>query len=282
MSNIVKQFNVISTENTARVINSNRRVETLIRQYQEQEAEKEFTPVDFTESEEGTFSEGIEAPHIEVEDTEEPAQTPDTEAMVSAVMEDANRQAQEIIENARIQAQTIIDQANSQAEIIFEEKKREAYESGLDQQKEELEVQRNSIEKELNEKEAGLKAKYDDYASQLESDITDAIISVFNKVFDIQFDNKKDILMALIKSTMTNIEIGKEFRIRVSDSNYKFILSRLDELKERVGNDVEIEVVNDANLGASDCQLETSFGIFDCGIDMELNNLFKDIKSLSS
>ena len=282
MSNIVKQFNVISTENTARVINSNRRVETLIRQYQEQEAEKEFTPVDFAESEEGAFSEGIEAPHIEVEDTEEPAQAPDTEAMVSAVMEDANRQAQEIIENARNQAQTIIDQANSQAEIVFEEKKREAYESGLAQQKEELEVQRNSIEKELNEKEAGLKAKYDDYASQLESDITDAIISVFNKVFDIQFDNKKDILMALIKSTMTNIEIGKEFRIRVSDSNYKFILSRLDELKERVGNDVEIEVVNDANLGASDCQLETSFGIFDCGIDMELNNLFKDIKSLSS
>ena len=27
---------------------------------------------------------------------------------------------------------------------------------------------------------------------------------------------------------------------------------------------------------------ETSFGVFDCGIDMELNNLVKDIRSLCS
>ena len=43
-----------------------------------------------------------------------------------------------------------------------------------------------------------------------------------------------------------------------------------------------IEVVNVANLEASDCQIETSFGVFDCGIDMELNNLVNDIKALCS
>ena len=56
----------------------------------------------------------------------------------------------------------------------------------------------------------------------------------------------------------------------------------LDEIQERIGNDIDIEVVNDANLDTSGCFIETSFGVFDCGIDMELNNLVKDIRSLCS
>ena len=56
--------------------------------------------------------------------------------------------------------------------------------------------------------------------------------------------------------------------------------SRLEDIRERIGNDVEVEIINDAKLGAGDCQLETNFGIFDCSVDMELNNLIKDIRSL--
>lgn len=52
--------------------------------------------------------------------------------------------------------------------------------------------------------------------------------------------------------------------------------------EDEIGNDIDIEVVNDANLDTSGCFIETSFGVFDCGIDMELNNLVKDIRSLCS
>ena len=101
-------------------------------------------------------------------------------------------------------------------------------------------------------------------------------------MFHIQFDDKKDILLHLVKNTISNIEVGREFRIHVAHSNYKFMISHIDEIRERIGNDIDIEVVNDANLDASGCQIETSFGVFDCGIDMELNNLINDIKSLCS
>ena len=86
----------------------------------------------------------------------------------------------------------------------------------------------------------------------------------------------------LVENTMSNIEVGKEFRIHVAHSNYKFMMSHLAEIQERIGNDIDIEVVNDANLDTSGCFIETSFGVFDCGIDMELNNLVKDIRSLCS
>jgi flagellar biosynthesis/type III secretory pathway protein FliH len=30
------------------------------------------------------------------------------------------------------------------------------------------------------------------------------------------------------------------------------------------------------------CRIETEFGVFDCGLDTELKNLYKDIRSLCS
>ena len=81
------------------------------------------------------------------------------------------------------------------------------------------------------------------------------------------------------------IEVGKEFRIHVAYSNYKFMMSHLDEDSgKRIGNDIDIEVVNDANLGHERLlPLRQAFGVFDCGIDMELNNnLVKDIRLLCS
>ena len=53
-----------------------------------------------------------------------------------------------------------------------------------------------------------------------------------------------------------------------------------DEIREIVGQKVAIEFVHDAKLKDDQCKIETSFGVFDCGIDTQLDNLLKDIKSL--
>ncbi|MBQ8625760.1 MAG: flagellar biosynthesis/type III secretory pathway protein [Agathobacter sp.] len=127
-----------------------------------------------------------------------------------------------------------------------------------------------------------LKSEHDVKMETMESDIVDAIITVFNRVFDIQFDDKKQILLYLINNTLMNVEVGKEFHIRVSSANYKFIESHIGDIKEKIGNDVNIEIVNDMSLGAEDCIIETESGVFNCGIDMELANLEKDIRSLCS
>ena len=133
---------------------------------------------------------------------------------------------------------------------------------------------------ELVELKHQLKDEYNTKMENMESDIVDAMIKVFRHVFDIQFDNKKQILLYLIHNTLMNVEVGKEFHIRVSSSNYKFIESRIGDIKEKIGNDIEVEIVNDMTLGPEDCIIETESGVFNCGIDMELSNLEKDIRSL--
>ncbi len=297
MSNLVKQYYVVEPENKKRIINNNQLIKDKLEQYEKETEFKSglFFPglsgenvgkaeIDETQNEpddmetvsdsnEEEFVDGIEAAVVE---------TTDTDSTVEQILQRANEKADDIIEVANKNADVIIQKAKENAELIYEEKRKEGYEAGSIQKEQEIEQLKEQLEEEYLQKKQELELEVESYTSQLETDLIDALTQVFDKVFRIQFDDKKEMLLHLVKNTISKIEVGREFRIHVSQSNYKFILSHIDEIRERIGNDVEIEIVNDANLDSSDCQIETSFGVFDCGIDMELNNLIKDIKSLCS
>ena len=55
-----------------------------------------------------------------------------------------------------------------------------------------------------------------------------------------------------------------------------------DEILDYVGHDIELEIVPDYTLNENACTIETDAGIFDCGVDVQLDNLMKDIKALCS
>ena len=54
-----------------------------------------------------------------------------------------------------------------------------------------------------------------------------------------------------------------------------------EELQEKVGQDVMLDIVLDPLLDEKQCMIETDGGLFDCGMDTQMRNLAKDIKSLS-
>ena len=84
-----------------------------------------------------------------------------------------------------------------------------------------------------------------------------------------------------LKTTLSlkPISIGnKEFNVDLTLLDIEGIFETKSASFKR--DDIEIEIVNDSRMSESDCQLETNFGIFDCGIDMEMANLEKAIRSL--
>lgn len=279
MSNIVKQYSVVQEEKKIRVINNNASIKKLVRssfepatvqKVPQQSIEPES---DLAQGEPEEFAEGIQADVVA---------DIDIEAEKEKLLSEAKAQADEIIKNANADAQKLLDEAKQRAQILYADNKAKGYEDGLAEKEKDFADRTHALEQQFDDKKASLEAEYASYTEALESDLIDAIIKVFDKVFHIQFDDKKEILLHLVKNTISNIEVGKEFRIHVAHTNYKFMFSHIDEIRERIGNDIDIEIVNDANLDASGCQIETSFGVFDCGIDMELNNLVNDIKSLCS
>jgi flagellar assembly protein FliH len=116
----------------------------------------------------------------------------------------------------------------------------------------------------------------------METDLVDAITQVFNKVFHIQFEDKRDILLHLINRTLYSVEPEKHFRILVSDENWQYVEARLSELSGQLGSDVELEVTRDPKMTNSECRIETENAVYDCSIDQELDGLCRDIRSLCS
>ena len=55
-----------------------------------------------------------------------------------------------------------------------------------------------------------------------------------------------------------------------------------EDILERVGHGIELEFIGDSAMNGNDCMIETDSGVFDCGLDTQLENLIKDIRSLSS
>ncbi len=268
LSNLLKQCFVINHENEKRIINTDQRFKPVTQPVEEHVPDSE-------EILDG-FLADLDAEEVYIEEPVDPQIT------AEAMIEDAKAEAERILASAKAEALKIADDAHKEAEMLFEQKKVEGYNTGASQLKSEIEAERADIQEELARYKQQLLEEHDSKMQTMEADIVDAMITVFNRVFDIQFDNKKKILLHLINNTLMNVEVGKEFHIRVSEANYKFIESHIGDIKEKIGNDIVVEIVNDMTLGPEDCVIETEFGVFNCGIDMELANLEKDIRSLCS
>ena len=268
LSNLLKQQFVVNLQAEKRIINSDERFKSVPPKVEVQDdvrddAQKREEVID-------GFLAGLVAEEVVVE----------PQITQEEILAQAQEEADAIIAKAKAEALTIADRAKREAELLCEQKKQEGYNSGLSLMQEEMAAKKNQLDADYRELEQHLQTDYNAKLETMEADVVDAIIMVFNKVFGIQFDDKRQILLHLVKNTLSGIDVGKEFHIRVSPANSKFIESHMDDIKEKVGNDVVIDVVNDMTLNAEACIIETDYGVYNCGIDMELSNLIKDIRSL--
>ena len=115
----------------------------------------------------------------------------------------------------------------------------------------------------------------------MEPQLVSVVADIFEKVFLIQFAEKKEILLNLVRNAVNQIENSKEFLIKVPKENLQFIMDHKEELQESVGQYVSIEIISDNDLTDNQCIIHTDSGVFDCSLDIQLDNLVRDLKSLS-
>ena len=270
LSNLLKQRYVINLETEKKIINADDRFVMGFPNASKVGMIPEDEIVPGSEELLDGFLAGLEAEEI----TMEPQISPEE------LLAEAQEEADAILSAANAEAARIANEASDHATLLYEQKRQEGYALGVQQLQDEFDAKRAELEAEYEARCLELQAEYETKLESLESDIVDVMIRVFHKVFHVQFDNKKQILLHLIKDTLLGIDAGKNFTIRVAETNFKFIESHVADIKEKIGNDVTIDVVNDMTLNEDDCIIETATGVYNCGIDMVLSNLEKDIKSL--
>ena len=271
MSNLYKPWTVQTEVSNARVINSNE----LMAEYLEKNAAQRVVPKEHAEQtgENEEFSEGLFANGNPTVIKAEPEE--DYVAL-------AKEEAAQILADANAKAEELVNQANAEVDKIREAARNKGYEDGKAMQEPQFEELRAEMQDSYRQKSEKLEQDYCDKRKNMEHELVDVILNVFNKVFHIQFDNKKHILMYLIDDAIMNIEGEKKFRIKVAQSNVLFLENHKEEILDRVGHDIELEIIADSMMDGNDCIIETDSGVFDCSLGTQLENLIKDIRSLCS
>lgn len=271
MSNLFKPWTVQTETSNARVINSN----TLVAEYIEKNTTQRVLAQKSAEqnTEPGEFVEGLFSDdNVTVIKTE-----PEVDYVALA-----KEEAEQIVAEANARATEMIVRAKTEVDDIQQAAKAKGYADGKDMLERELAELRTQLEETYRQKAETLEQDYCEKRNNMEHELVDVILNVFNKVFHIQFDNKKHILMYLIDDAILNIEGEKRFRIKVAQGNVLFLENHKEEILDRVGHDIELEILADSTMDGNDCIIETDSGVFDCSLGAQLENLIKDIRSLCS
>ena len=138
-----------------------------------------------------------------------------------------------------------------------------------------------ALEREYEQKKAQLEKEYNDLKAAIEPELVETITEVFRKITYTVAEDNKEIIIGLINGVMKNSDISNEFVIRVSPDDYRFLVNNQGKIYCAVSKEVNMDIVEDAAMKKNQCIIESDTGVYDCSLDIELNNLIRDIKLLS-
>ncbi|HAS07049.1 MULTISPECIES: FliH/SctL family protein [Clostridia] len=276
MSNLLKRSSVINKDE--RVIDYNDLIKKKIQTIMESK---------HNEMDADGFINGLHADVVEElisDDGTADALTDDAamgEQQAAASLENANAEAERIIEEARLQAEQIIADANKNADAAFEEAKQNGYYEGNEKAQEEMNIKQAQLEAEFDNKRKELEQEYNNLKESIEPELVEVITDVFRKVTGVVAEDNQEIILHLINDVMHNADGSRDYVIKVSPDDYKFLVNNQGKIYCAMSREVNIDIVEDATLERNQCMIETNTGIFNCSLDIELNNLIKNIKLLS-
>ena len=268
MSNLLKFNNVVIHQNEKMVIDSNRIVDEIIEQRRKIAANNGGGPV----ADEDGFVCGLDAAMVEqlVSDEEQ--------------VETAQPYVPDF-EKLRQQEEEILNLAREDAEVIRQEAKKEGFEQGLvdgrREAEEELARRMQELESEFTVRTQQLEEEYNRKRAQMEPELVDALLEVFSKITYTIADNKRDMVLSLVNGVLKNTEMSKEYLIKVSEDDYNFLIANKELINKGTSKDIKIDICVEPQLKRNQCIIESDVGVFDCSLDIQLQNLISDIKVLS-
>lgn len=184
------------------------------------------------------------------------------------------------------EAQAEIDEMRREAEknISFlkkrsmEEGRQQGYEEGRIQAMAELEA----AKKELEMQARAMEQEYQNLIDELEPKFIQTLTGIYEEVFKVDLKDYKSILVHVISNTIRQIEGSKDFLVHVSRTDYEKVMEQKEKLMSGLPSQgVTVELIADVTLKENECMIETSSGIYDCGVGIQLEELTRKLRLLS-
>lgn len=270
-SGLVKQMFMVVQSEEKRVISADellqKRQADLARWQQEADAEG--------------FVSGLEAEEIEPAGDGESNIIKSRES-ADQIIENAQAAAQTALAAAQAEAESIRQEAAAQAEAeknrVLEEARQQGYSEGLAKAQAEAEA----VRREYREKEEQLEQYYQQQIEEMEPQMVDTISAIYEHILHVDLQSYREILGHLISDTLRKLEGGHDFMIHVSKEDYPYVsMQKKEILTGAVAANCNVEVVEDLTLAKNECLIETDSGIYDCGLETQLDELKRKLMLLA-
>ena len=184
------------------------------------------------------------------------------------------------IEEARVQ---VIEEARKLGfQEGFAQGEQEGYEKGHVDGLNSVAEEREEVLREASIRIAQMEDEYQKKIDELEPQFIEMLTGIYEHIFHVSLKNSRDLVVYLIANTMRNLEGSNGFLIHVSKEDYPFVSMQKKELVKGTGISVDdIDILEDATLGRSECMIETGNGVFDCGLGTQLEALNEELRLLS-
>ncbi len=198
------------------------------------------------------------------------------------IMENARAAAETTLTAAQAEAARIKEEAMAQAlaerEGVLEEARQQGYSEGYAR----AQAEADAVRREYRQKEEELDQYYQQQIEELEPQMVDAISAIYEHIFHVELGSYREILGHLISDTLRKMEGGHDFMVHVSKEDYPYIsMQKKQILTGAVAANCNVEVVEDLTLAKNQCLIETDSGIYDCGLDTQLEGLRQKLLLLS-
>ncbi len=190
------------------------------------------------------------------------------------------------LEELIAEAQAEIDGMRKEAEknISFlkkrsmEEGRQQGYEEGRRQAMAELETAKRELEMQAE----AMEQQYQSLVSELEPKFIQTLTGIYEEIFKVDLKGYKSILMHVIANTIRQAEGAKDFLVHISKADYENVMEQKDKLMAMLPSQgISVELIEDATLRENECMIESSSGIYDCGIGTQLEELTRKLRLLS-
>lgn len=170
------------------------------------------------------------------------------------------------------------NEISTQKSIAKEEGRALGYEEGIREAREEA----DRIRMELAEEKERIERLYEERIVDLEPEFVRVLTNIYEEVFKVDLSEDKKIVVNLLRTAMGRIENSSNYIIHVSRDDYPYVSENrqiLENACQTAGSTVDL--VEDVTMRSGECMIETSGGIYDCGIDTQLSALRKKLILLS-
>lgn len=244
--------------------------ETVVISYEEKDA---FVPL-----KESTRT--VLAGEEEIKGKQKEAPKPDKEEN-DRLAEEAKQQAEWILSEAREQAARIQEEAEEGAELVRQTAREEGRDSGREEGLAMAEEEIGRIRAELEESRRSMEQEHRQMVSEMETQYVGVLCDLVKKLTGVLINDKKDVLLHLIRSSISDLKPSGHYTLRVSPEDLTLVENHLDEIQMDMESGISLDVREEKGLEKNECIIETDTQMVDCGFRTQLGNLITTLHMLA-